>query len=601
MPLGKVIRRERNKGAALTLSVLFFLIISIAIVLGSASPVVRDLKNAQALIKSKGSYYTSEAGTEDVYYRIKKGKYLSNPEVLSLNSGTVSVATTDVSSTEKDIVASGVVATNGRNVKLTISTGVGADFSYGAQVGEGGLVMSNGSQVKGTGGAVGNVFSNGPITGANGAIITGDATVATSLTEDVQARSTVCNASQLVGKTSPQIDHAQSFVPSDSLPLSRVSLYIKKVGSPSSPSVKIVADNSGSPATTALASATLLVSNVTISYGWIDVSFSSPANLVSGQTYWIIVDTGTNASNYFDWCSDSNNGLGNGVGKYKSSWSTSGSWTQITGDLGFKTYLGSGAGAVSAVSVNGNVHANTITGSTIGGTAYCQTGSGNNKACNTSQADPSPMNMPLSDGNIDQWKTDAATGTTYNGNCGDSGVAGCSGSGTISIGPAKITGNLTVTNGRTLNITGVLYVVGNINISNNGTVRCDVSFGADSCVIVTDGYIDASNNANFNGSGQAGSYILGISTIEGCNGGSGAGCASGYSGINLANNLSGAVFYTTKSMINLANNAELKAVIGYKVQLANNTEIEYEQGVADANFSSGPGGGWNVKSWKEVQ
>lgn len=587
-------KRGSNRGAALTLTVLFFLIISVAVVLGSASPVLRDLKNAQSLIKSKSSYYTSEAGTEDAFYRIKKGKQLSNPEVLSLNGGTVSVATTDVSGTEKDIIASGDVSTSDRNVKLTILTGIGADFAYGAQVGDGGLVMGQNAKVKGTGGAVGNIFSNGPIVGANGATVTGDATVATSLVADVQAQSTVCNTDQLVGKTSPQIDFAQSFVPSNTLPLSRVSLYVKKVGSPSSPSVKIVQDNAGSPNTTSVASAALLSGSVTTSYGWIDVSFATPANLIGGDTYWIVMDTGTDASNYFVWCSDSNNGLGNGVAKYKSSWSSGGSWTQITGDLGFKTYLGAGTGSITQVVVNGNAKANTINNSTIGGTAYCQTGSGNNKACNTSQADPSPLNMPLSDANIQQMRDDATAGGTITGDY----VA----AGTTSLGPKKITGNLSVTNGATLKLTGVIYVVGNVDVSNNGTLKCDASFGANSCMFVTDGWIDAGNNANLNGSGTAGSYILGVTAIEGCNGGSQtAGCATGNSGINLSNNLTGAVFYASKSMVNLSNNAELKAVIGYKLNLANNTEIEYEQGVANANFSSGPGGGWNVKSWKEVQ
>jgi hypothetical protein len=588
-------RKEYKRGAALTLAVLFFLIISIVVVLGSASPVMRDLKNAQSLIKSKSSYYTAEAGTEDAFYRIKKGKQLSNPEVLSLNSGIVSVATTDVSSTEKDIIASGDVSTNDRNVKLTILTGVGADFAYGAQVGDGGLVMGQNAKVKGVGGAVGNVFSNGPITGANGATVTGDATVATSLIEDIQAQSTVCNADQLVGKTSPQIDFAQSFVPSSSLPLSRVSLYVKKVGSPSSPSVKIVEDNAGSPQTTSVASAALLSGNVTTSYGWINVSFPTPANVVAGNTYWVVVDTSTDANNYFVWCSDSNNGLGNGVGKYKSSWSTSGSWTPITGDLTFKTYLGGGTGTINQVVINGNAKANMITNSTIGGTAYCQNGSGNNKACDTSQADPSPMNMPLSDGNIQQFKTDAAAGGTIVGDYTVSTDA--------SLGPKKITGNLIVTsNNKTLTVTGVLYIQGNIDVSNGSIIKCAASFGADSCVVVTDGWINAGNNSNFQGSGTAGSYILGISTIVGCNGGTQiAICGPGNSGISVSNNLVGAVFYTTASMIDIGNNATIKAVVGYKLNLTNNTEIEYEQGVTNANFSSGPGGGWNVKSWKEVQ
>ncbi|MHB1118278.1 MAG: choice-of-anchor R domain-containing protein [Minisyncoccota bacterium] len=597
-------KKEYNHGAALILTVLFSLIVSIAIVLGSVSPVVRDLKNAQMLIKSKSSYYTSEAGIEDAFYRIKKGKQFTAPKVLSMNDGTVSVSTVDVSSTEKEIIASGDVAFSGRKVKLTLLTGVGSDFVYGAQVGEGGIVMGSNSKIKGEGGAVGNVFSNGPISGANGSVITGDANVATSLTEDVQARSIVCDTDQNVGKTSPQIDFAQSFVPSSSLPLSRVSLYVKKVGSPSSPSIKIVGDNNGSPKTTSLASGTLLSGNVTTSYGWVDISFSSPTNLVAGNTYWIIIDTSANTNNYFVWCSDSNNGLGNGVGKYKSSWSSSGSWTQITGDLNFKTYLGNGAGTITQMVVNGNAKANTINNSTIGGIAYCQIGSGNNKTCTTSQADLSPLNMPLSDSNIEQWKTDATSGGTITGNCGDSGVTGCkiSSGGILYLGPKKITGDLTVSNGGTVKLTGVVYVMGNVSISNNSTVRCDASFGADSCVLVADGWIDANNNALFLGSGQTGSYILAISTIEGCNGGSQtSSCTSGNSGINLGNNLRGAVFYTTKSMINMSNNAEVKAVVGYKINLANNAEVEYEDGVADANFSSGPGGGWNVKSWNEVQ
>ena len=594
-----------NRGAAMTLAVLFFSLIAIVVVLGSASPVLRDLKNGQALIKSKNSYYTSEAGIEDAFYRIKKGKQLSNPEVLSLNEGTASVSYASVSSTEKEIIASGDVTASNRNVKLSIFTGIGSDFAYGAQVGEGGLEMIGNSAVKGVGGAQGNVYSNGPITvTGNGAVITGDATVATSLTEDVGARAMTCNTDQNVGVSNPQIDFAQSFIAGDSLPLSRVSLYIKKVGSPSSPEVKIVNDVSGSPDDDSIASATLLSGNVTGSYGWIDVSFATPANLVNGNTYWIVVDTGADSGDYFVWCRDNNNGFGNGVAKYKSNWSNNDSWTQITGDLNFRTYLGGGTGLIDNVSVNGNARANTITNSTIGGTAYCQTGSGNNKSCDTSFPDASPMNMPFSDANIAQFESDAEAGGTITGNCGNAGVAGCliADGSTLSLGPKKITGNLVISNNRTLNITGVVYVAGNIDISVNSKIKCDASFGTDSCVLVTDGFVEAENNAIFAGSGQSGSFVLVVSDKEGCNGGTQvAGCATNNSGVSLGNNLTGAVFYASKSMVNIANNAIIKAVVGYKLKLNNNAEIQYEQGVTDANFSSGPGGGWNVKSWKEVE
>ena len=594
-----------TRGAALTITVLFFLIVSIAIVLGSMSPVVRDLKNAQTLMKSKSSYYTSDAGIEDAYYRTKEAMLLSSPEVLALNGGTVSVTVTAVSGTQKEILASGAVGSNDRNVKLVVSAGVGSDFAYGAQVGDGGIVMGGNSSIEGTGGAVGNVYSNGPITGANGAAVTGDAVVATSVEEDVQAQSTVCNLDQNIARTSPEIDFAQSFSPADSKPLYKVSLYIKKTGSPGNQTIRVVADNgSGVPNTTTLASATLQTSLITTTYGWVDVTFSSPASLVGGNTYWIILDDdGANTTNYFIWCKDSNNGFGNGVGKYRASWSSGSAWSAaITGDFAFKTYLGGGPGIINNVDIGAAARANTVTNSTITGSLYCQSGSSNNKACNTSQADPSPLNMPLSDGNIEQWKTDATAGVTYSGNCGDTGgVAGCSGGGTISIGPARITGNLSVTNGETMNLTGVVYVQGNITVENGSTIRCDVTFGADSCVLLADGYIDGNNNATFAGSGQTGSYLLAVSTKEGCNGTTASGCASGYSGINLGNNLTGAVFYTTDSMINVANNADMKAVVGYKLNISNNAVITYEQGVADTTFSSGPGGGWNVSSWKEVE
>lgn len=597
--------KSTQRGAALTLTVLFFLVVTVAIVLGSMSPVVRDLKNAQTLIKSKYSYYTSDAGIEDAYYRTKETMLLSNPEVLALNDGTVSVAVTTVSGTQKEILASGAVGSNDRNVKLVVSAGVGSDFAYGAQVGEGGIVMGGNSSIEGSGGAVGNVYSNGPITGANGAVVTGDAVVATSAEEDVQAQSTVCNQDQHIARTSPEIDFAQSFSPGDSKPLYKISLYIKKTGSPGSSTIRIVADNgSGVPNTTTLASAALQTSLVTTTYGWVDATFTSPANLIAGNTYWIILDDdGANTTNYWTWCKDSNNGFGNGVAKYRASWSSGSAWSAaITGDLAFKTYLGAGPGTINNVDVGGVARANTVTNSAVTGALYCQTGSGNNKACNTSQADPAPLNMPLSDGNIAQWRTDAAAGVTYSGNCGDTGgVAGCSGSGTISIGPARITGNLLVTNGQTMNLTGVVYVQGNITVENNSRIRCDVAFGADSCVLLADGYIDGNNNAIFAGSGQTGSYLLAVSTIEGCNGSTASGCATGYSGINLGNNLTGAVFYTTDSMINISNNADMKAVVGYKLNLSNNATITYEQGVADTTFSSGPGGGWNVSSWKEVE
>lgn len=596
---------NQKKGAALLIVVVFFLIISVTVIVGSVGPVIADRKLAQNMIKSKSSYFTSEAGAEDALYRVKKGKQISNPEVMTLNDGSVSVTVNDSGGGEKEIVARGDVASDMRNIKTTVSTGEGYDFFYGAQVGEGGLEMENNTSVQGSGGASGNVYSNGPVIGTSNSNVTGNITAATSLAEDTQARSVVCNQDQIVGKTNPEIDFAQSFRPSDSKPLYKISLYIKKSGAPSSATIRIVSDNSGSPDSSSLATASLVSSLVTTNYGWIDVAFSSPANLVAGQTYWMVLDTSQDNSKYYVWCKDSNNGYGNGSAKYRQVWNSGAAWSSpLVGDLAFKTYLGSGSGLISSVTILGDARANSITDSNISGIAYCQTGSGNNKACNTSQPDPSVANMPISEANIDEWEAGAAAGGVITGNCGNGGVSGCNvlSDQTFSLGPKKIIGNLFLDGNETLNMTGALYVTGNITVGNNSRIRCDASFGASSCIIIAEGWIDARNNAIFSGSGQAGSYIMAISTIQGCNGGTQQSqCAPDNSAIKLDNNVTGAIFYTTNSMITLENNVNVKEVIGYKVKLKNNAIIRYETGILNANFTSGPSGGWNIKSWKEVE
>ena len=596
---------KTESGQAVLTMVLFFTFVSLIIMGGASTVAYKETKISRDFLNSKKSYFTAEAGMEDAIYRVKKNKQISDPEITVLNGGLASITVTDAGGGQKEIAASGEVNSDIRNIKVSVGTGQGFDFFYGAQVGEGGLVLNNNASIQGVGGAVGNVYSNGPIVGSNGANITGSAAVATSITEDIQARSMVCSQDQIVGQTNPQIDFAQSFKPSDSKPLYQVSLYIRKIGNPSIPTLRVTTDNSGSPSSSALASASLNSSLITSNYGWVNVTFSSPANLVGGQTYWIILDISQNSSNYYVWCRDSNNGFGNGDAKYRQSWNNGNAWSvAIVGDLSFRTYLGGGPGLINNVSILEEARANTITNSNITGTAYCQIGSGNNKACDTSQPDSSISNMPISQGNIDQWEADAAAGGVIIGNCGASGVSGCNipSSGTLSLGPKKIIGNLTLSNNQRINLTGTLYVTGNINISNNSGINCDASYGVSSCIIIADGNINISNNGILSGSGQAGSYMLVLATIDGCNGGTQLSqCAANNSGINLNNNVTGAVFYTTKSMIFLNNNVDVKEVIGYKLQLSSNAIIHYETGIMNASFTSGPSGGWNVKAWKEVE
>lgn len=613
----------KEKKGIVSIAVLL-IITALGVIIGTSSAIIAITSQeiAQNTIQSVKSFYAGEAGVEDAVYRISK-------QVPYVPSYTMTVETSQATVT---ITSSGAVRTvqsqgQYKNTTKQIQSSVqlanaGAQFFYGAQVGEGGVTMQENSRIEGTGGSPGNIYSNGSIAGDNGATITGDAIVATGISPDNQAQQTVCNTDQIFGQNDPIIDMAQSFKPSESKPLAKVSLYIKKFGNPGDRTIRIASDANGSPAENSLANATLSSSLVTTSYGWIDITFLAPASLTANTTYWIIFDADKDNNKYWSWCKDSGAGYANGIGKYSKDWSDD-PWTAIPGDLAFKTYLGAGASSIDTVTILGSARANTITNSKICGNAYYQTiDSSSLNFLNTptsptcpspltpgtgypNQPDPAVQNMPISPANIDQWKIDAAAGGTINGNCGDNGVAGCviGDNGTLSLGPKKITGTLILTKKQTLIVTGTLYLQGSISLDseNGATITCNASFGTNSCVILTDSWVHIKNNATFQGSGQAGSFLFVISTLQGCNGGTQQPQCTHHNGaIDLHNNATGAIFYTTDSLANLHNGVTVSQITAYKLNLDNNAIVRYEQGLANTQFSSGPGGSFKVLDWKEI-
>ena len=173
------------------------------------------------------------------------------------------------------------------------------------------------------------------------------------------------------------------------------------------------------------------------------------------------------------------------------------------------------------------------------------------------------------------------------------------------MGPKKIVGNLILTKKQTLIITnGPLYFTGNIDIdsSSGATIKCDSSFGSKGCLIITDGWIHINNNATFQGSGQQGSYIMLLTTLAGCAGGQQQPqCTHHNAAIDIHNNATGAIFYSQNSMVNLHNGVNVTELTANKLRLDNGAIVNYEQGLADLQFSSGPSGGYDLKSWKDIQ
>ena len=412
-----------QKGAAMLISVIFFLFISLAIISGLVSPSIREFRNADMNLNSKRSYFLSESGVEDATYRIIKNKTIGTSETITLNSNTATTTITTPAPGQKQIIALGDVTSFQRKISTLLVTGTGIVFKYGTQGGQGGFVFHNNSYLNGS------LYSNGNIVGSNGAYITGDA--------------------------------------------------------------------------------------------WVAGSTGSISNM----------------------------------------------------------RVGSGG--------TGDAHAHSVTGSTVTGTIYCQTGSGNNKSCDTSQADPAAEDLPISDDNISQWKTDATNGGITNGNVTISSPT--------SLGTQKIVGNLTINS--TLTLTNTVFVTGNIIIT--GTVKLNSAYGATSGLMIADGYINIGNGVIFQDSGTPGSYIMLLSNST-CDGASGSPC-DGNNAITINNNSDISIVNGQKGTVYFGNNATVKEAVGNTIELKNNVGINYGSGLINVPFTTGPTGAWVLSTWQEAK
>ena len=205
---------------------------------------------------------------------------------------------------------------------------------------------------------------------------------------------------------------------------------------------------------------------------------------------------------------------------------------------------------------------------------------------------PPRQELPISAEMIQGWKDDAAAGgTCVPPQCDASGDFILTNNASAILGPTKITGRLKLDNGATLTMTGTIWVAGEIDLSNNCNIRLNSSYGSFSGVIITDGKLTISNKCAFQGSGVAGSYIMVVSTRN----------SPSEEVMTVDNNSVGVIYYAASGRIKFSNNAQAREATAYGMTLDNGATITYESGLADLAFSSGPTGGWNIQSWREVR
>ncbi len=590
--------RYLQKGVMVPLAIIIIAVILVMLISLMGSTASQIASHRQA-VKEVQALHIAEAGVEAAIWKLNNQAGYTGESNTSYGNGTYTVSVTSIDSTNKAITVTSTIPNSNAVKTIKFNASIGAttiSFRYGLQVGTGGFVMSGGSTLNG------NIYSNGNISATQGVHITGSAVaanppaLAADQVNDTPTPISSCTSSSCItfGNASATEDFAQSFKISQSVPLNNIQFYIKKVSTPGDATVKIIADNAGSPSavsTDVLMSGTLSASAVTTNFGWVTVTMPADPILDPSQTYWIVIDGSSNASRYYIIGANS---AGYATGQAKIGRQSTGVWSNTTPsglDGYFKIYLGGGnsmiggntytTGVYVGTTVSDDAWAHTVQGATVTGTIYCQTGSYTNKACNTTRSDPTSEAMPLSDANIQEWKDDAEVGGVITGDY-SVGFAGAT------LGPKKITGNLVVNGGGTLTVSGTLWVQGDITLSGGGKIRLASSYGANSGAIVTDGQVSLTGGANFSGSGTSGSYPF-LITTSACP--AAAGCA-GNDAIYLSGGAGTVALIAQNGNVTISGGSSLKQVTAKQVTMDGGATLYYDSGLISESFSSGPGGSW---------
>jgi Tfp pilus assembly protein PilX len=604
--------KKNNRGFAAILVVIVLMCLILIVAFSLSAVLITKNRTSKNMILSAQSYYSAESGVEDGILRVAK-----NYNWTAINNFML-----DNASINQNITQNGNVTTietlssySNNFRKLTTSLTVNMtsiQFHYGVQVGEGGLEMNNGSKVDGSAGNVGNMYSNGPIKGYGSAEITGDAIVATGMSPDANnANHDKYGADKIFGRKndSNNTDIAMKFMPATSGNLSQVAFYLKRSGSPGDGMIYLTEDNgSGSPKTTSLASAQFISSRIgEASYNWINYSFSSPYSVVANNIYWIVIDVSesNNTNKYF---MIGQNAANTNISKSSVNWLSS-PWATEGGspvkNFAFKAWIGGVATYLENVDVGGNAYANTIIDSAITGEAHYQTIINSTAGSyHVETSDPAIETMPISDSNIADWKAIASAGDNLDSLCTASGTE----LNPIILNTGVMDCDFHPSGGSSIVLNGTIWIKKDIIFDTGTKMKLSDNYGTKSGVIIVDsddpakGKIDIGVNSPICGTQgyktsplgcypSNNTYILMLSTH--------AGYAD--NAISISNNSNGAIYYAHNGLANVSNGANVKEVTAKKLQLNQNAVVTYESGLANTSFSNGPGAGWIVEEWKEIE
>ena len=222
---------------------------------------------------------------------------------------------------------------------------------------------------------------------------------------------------------------------------------------------------------------------------------------------------------------------------------TSSNNPSITGDAfaAGTSSIDGGSWPGQLLDIDGNARARVIREARIGGTARayqftdCQVGgiayyqgsitncaAGGGSILQTYSNLPS-LPMPIAESQLDTWEQEAQAGGVINGPCPYQPPNGAS------LGPVKINCGLLIDDNQIINMTGAIWVVGDMTISNQSIIRLSSSFGDDSSHIIIDNPSNQltssrfiiQNDGQIQGSGDPDSYVMVVSRNESSESGGG--------------------------------------------------------------------------------
>lgn len=168
------VNKTSEKGAAVLITSLILLSVAVIFIPTFVFLVQTNQDVVQNRLKVAAALNAAEAAVEDSIYRIKKGLRYSEENSLTLGQAVVAIKI-ETNGSKKTISVESQAADRHRKIEAVLAIeGTIAEFHYGLQIGEGGLVMENASKVKGS------IYSNSNIVGYNEPEITGDAFAAAS-------------------------------------------------------------------------------------------------------------------------------------------------------------------------------------------------------------------------------------------------------------------------------------------------------------------------------------------------------------------------------------------------------------------------------------